>query len=119
MPGLRKSTYAEKRKAKGLGVYYKYAHLTYDTGCDSLGYLSDNRVDKIQFVRHGFSWKLIHDNILSTLETQAHGYVQNEIQGLMTQFQNEHAEFNLGNLTLKDLFLSIFKKIGLKPIPHS
>ena len=31
MPGLRKITYAEKRKAKGLGVYFKYAHLTYDT----------------------------------------------------------------------------------------
>ncbi|XP_073061835.1 uncharacterized protein [Primulina eburnea] len=50
---IRKSTYAKKRRAKRLGVCHKCARWTCDKRCRSLGCVSDNREDKIGFIKNG------------------------------------------------------------------
>ena len=47
---------------------------TCNTHCHSLGMMSDNREDKIQFIRDGLS-KEPFDDISLTLETHPNGYV--------------------------------------------
>ena len=54
MPGLGKSTYSKKRRAKRLDVCHKCARWTCNKQCKSLGYVSENREDKINF---GQAWQ--------------------------------------------------------------
>ena len=51
----------------------------------SLGMMSDNREDNIQFIRDGLN-KESFDDILSSLETHHSGYVQGEILQLCPLF---------------------------------
>ena len=89
MPGLGKSTYAKKRRAKKVGaVCYKCARWTCDTRCRSLGMVSENREDKIQFIRDGLSKESL-DDISLTLETHPSGYVHRAIRNLHSQFAKE------------------------------
>ena len=67
MPGLGTSTYAKKRRAKQLGVCYKYARMTCNTRCRTLGMVSNNHEDKIKFIRNGMSKETL-DDISSSLE---------------------------------------------------
>ena len=115
MPGLGKSTYAKKRRAKQLGVCYKCARWTCNTRCRSLGMVSDNREDKIQFIKDGLSKESL-DDISMTLETHSSGYVHREILKLHTQFQKERQQYSLGNLTLKDPVCQFVRKLDGKPI---
>ena len=110
MPGLGKSTYAKKRRAKQLGVCYKCARWTCNTRCRSLGMVSDNREDKIQFIKDGLSKESL-DDISMTLETHSSGYVHREILKLHTQFQKERQQYSLGNLTLKDPVCQFVRKL--------
>ncbi|CAA0843001.1 Unknown protein, partial [Striga hermonthica] len=55
MPGMGKSTFAKKRRAKRLGGCYKCARWTCDTRCKSVGFVSKNREDKIAFIKDGLS----------------------------------------------------------------
>ncbi|TXG48765.1 hypothetical protein EZV62_024640 [Acer yangbiense] len=52
---LGKSSYAKKRRAKRLHACYKCARTTCNTRCRSLGMVSVNREDKIQFIKDGLS----------------------------------------------------------------
>ena len=118
MPGLGKSTYSKKRRAKQMGVCYKCARYTCNTRCRSLGMVSDNREDKIQFIRDGLS-KEPFDDISLTLETHPSGYVHREILRLRTQFHKERQPYSLGNLTLKDPVCQFIRKLDGKRILDS
>ena len=64
--------------------------------------VSDNREDKIQFIRDGLNKESL-DDILLSLETHPSGYVQGAIFQLWLLFQKEHARYSLGNLTINNL----------------
>ena len=83
MPGIGKSTFAKKRRAKRLKVCARW---TCNATCCSLGMVSINREDKIQFIKDGLS-KGSLDNLLLTLETHPSGDVHRVIHDLWPQFQ--------------------------------
>jgi hypothetical protein len=53
MPGTSKSTFANKCRAKQLKVCHRCARWTCNVKCHSLGMVSVNREDKIQFIKDG------------------------------------------------------------------
>ena len=116
MPGMGKSSYAKKRRAKQLKVCHKCARWTCNKRCRSLGFVSVNREDKIQFIKDGLS-KGSLDNLLLTLETHPSGDVHGAIIRLWPHFQKEHERYSLGNLTLKDPVCQFIRKLDGKPIP--
>ncbi|XP_073037779.1 uncharacterized protein [Primulina eburnea] len=116
LPGLGKSTYAKKRRAKSLGVCHKCARWTCDKRCRSLGCVSNNREDKIDFIKNGLSKESL-DNILLTLETHSSGHVHIELLRLWKQFQDER--HSLGNLTKKDHVCQFIRKLDGKHILDS
>ena len=79
------------------------------------GMLSDNRENKIQFIRDGLNKKSL-DYILRSLETHPSGYVQRAILQLWSLFQKEHARYSLGNLTINDPVCQFIRKLDGKPI---
>jgi hypothetical protein len=81
MPGIGKSTFAEKRRAKQLKVYHRCVIWTYNATCRSLGMISINCEDKIQFIKDGLSKESL-DNLLLTLETHPNGDVHRAIHDL-------------------------------------
>ena len=99
-----------------MGVCYKCARMTCNTHCKTLGMVSDNREDKIKFIKDGLSKESL-DDIESTLETHPSGYVHMAIHRLHTKFQREHSTYSLGNLTLKDPVCQFIRKLDGKPIP--
>ena len=116
MPGTGKSTFAKKRRAKRLKVCHRCARWTCNATCHSLGMVSVNREDKIQFIKDGLSKEYL-DNLLLTLETHPCGLVQRELLDLWNKFKNEHQRYSLGNLTLKDPVCQFIRKLDGKPIP--
>ncbi|KAL6514825.1 hypothetical protein OROGR_020404 [Orobanche gracilis] len=116
LPGLGKSSYAKKRRAKKMYVCYKCARWTCDQKCRSLGIPSTNREDKIEFIKNGLSKEKLND-IQSSLETHSSGLVYHEILCLWNKFNAEY-EKRLGNLTVKDLVCQFIKLDG-KHIPDS
>jgi len=91
MLGTGKSTFAKKHRAKW----------TCNATCRSLGMISVNREDKIQFIKDGLSKGSLNNHLL-TLETHPSGDVHRAIHDLWPQFHKEHARHSLGNLTKKD-----------------
>jgi hypothetical protein len=67
MPRTGKSTFAKKRCVKRLKVCHKYAKWICNATCHSLGIVSINREDNIQFIKDGLS-KGSLDNLLLSLE---------------------------------------------------
>ncbi|KAL6523489.1 hypothetical protein OROGR_017092 [Orobanche gracilis] len=116
LPGLGKSSYAKKRRAKKMYVCYKCARWTCDQKCRSLGISSTNREDKIEFIKNGLSKEKLND-IQSSLETHSSGLVYHEILCLWNKFNAEY-EKRLGNLTVKDTVCQ-FVKLDGKHIPDS
>jgi hypothetical protein len=116
MPGTVKSTFAKKCRAKRLQVCHRCARWTCNATCRSLGMVSVNREDKIQFIKDGLS-KGSLDNLLLTLETHPSGDVHRAIHDLWPQFHKEHARLSLGNLTKKDPVCQFLRKLDGKPIP--
>ena len=47
------------------------------------------------------------DDIIQTLETHPSGHVQGVLLDLFELFRKEKARYSLGNLTLKDLVVSL------------
>ena len=117
MPGFGKSTFAKKRRAKRLGSKcHNCVRLSCRLEvCKSLGMVSDSREDKIKFVKDGMSKESL-DDILRSFETHRSGHVQYEIHRLWRLFQNESAQFNLGNLTQKDHVCQFIRKLDGKHI---
>ena len=88
MPGLGRSSYAKKRRAKRMGVCYKCTRIHCNTRCRSLGIVSVNREDKLKFIKDGPSKESL-DDVLSILETHPNGYVHITILDLWSQFEKE------------------------------
>ena len=118
MPGLGKSTYSKKRRAKRLDVCHKCARWTCNKQCKSLGYVSENREDKINFIKNGLSKESL-DDLLSTLETHSSGYVHIELLRLWKLFQDERNKNSLGNLSKKDPVCQFIRKLDRKLILDS
>jgi len=116
MLGIGKSTFAKKRRAKRLKVCHRCVRWTCNAQCRSLGMVSINREDKIQFIKDGLS-KGSLDNLLLTLETHLSGDVHRAIHDLWPHFHKEHDRFSLGNLTKKDHVCQFLRKLDGKPIP--
>jgi hypothetical protein len=102
MPGIGKSIFAKKPRAKRLKVCHRCARWTCNAQCCFLGIVSINCEDKIQFIKDGLSKESL-DNLLLTLKTHPSGDVHRAIHDLWPQFHKEHARHSLGNLTQKDL----------------
>ena len=81
MPGTCKSTFAKKHRAKRLKVCHRCVRWTCNAKCHSLGMISINREDKIQFIKDGLSKESL-DNLLLTLETRPSGDVHHAIHDL-------------------------------------
>ena len=77
--------------------------------------VSDNREDKIQFIRDGLNKESLDDIILS-LETHHIGYVQEAILQLWPLFRKMRARYSLGNLTINDHVCQFIRKLDGKPI---
>ena len=75
MPGCGKGNDARKRRARAISVArHKCAIMSCDKKLCSLRMVSDNREDKIQFIRDCLNKELLDDIFLS-LETYPSGYV--------------------------------------------
>jgi hypothetical protein len=107
---------AKKRRAKRLKVCHQCARWTSKAQCRSLGMVSINREDKIQFIKYSLS-KGSLDNLLLTLETHPNGDVHCGIHDLWPHFRKEHDRLNLGNLTKKDPVCQFLRKMDGKLIP--
>ncbi|KAH9686257.1 hypothetical protein KPL70_014303 [Citrus sinensis] len=116
VPGCGKGNYARKRRARRISVaYHKCAIMSCNKNPCSLGMGSDNREDRIQFIRDGLNKESL-DDILLSLETHPSGYVQGTILQLWPLLQKEHARYSLGNLTINDLVCQFIRKLDRKPI---
>ena len=114
MPRTGKNTFAKKRRAKRLKVCHIW---TCNVTCRSLGMISVNREDKIQFIKDDLS-KGSLDNLILTLETHPSGGVHCAIHDLWAQFHKKHARHSLGNLTKKDHACQFLRKLDGKLIPN-
>jgi len=92
------------------------ARWTCNAQCRSLGMVSINREDKIQFIKDDLSKESL-DNLLVTLETHPSGDVHRAIHDLWPQFHKEHDRLSLGNLTKKDHVCQFLRKLDGKLIP--
>ena len=99
-------------------IYHKCARWTCSDNCRSLGFVSNNRQDKINFIKDGLS-KGSLDNLLLTLETHPSGDVHIAIRDLWPKFQKECNKFSLENLTLKDPVCQFIRKLDRKRILDS
>ena len=88
LPGMGRSSYSKKRRAKRMGVCYKCARWTCDKRCRSRGMVSVNREDKIRFIKDGLSKEPL-DNIVQALETHPSGDVHIILLDLMKLFNKE------------------------------
>jgi hypothetical protein len=95
MPGTGKITFANKRRAKRLKVCHRCARWTCNATCRSLGMVSINHEDKIQFIKDGLS-KGSLDNLLLTLKTHPSGDVHRAIHNLLPQFIKNMIDLVLG-----------------------
>ena len=86
-----------------------------DKNSCSLGMMSDNMKDKIEFISDGLNKELL-DYIILSLETHPSGYIQETILWLWPLFQKEHARYSLGNLTINDYICQFIRKLDGKPI---
>jgi len=84
-----KSTFAKKYHAKRLKVCHRCARWTCNAQCRSLGMVSINREDKIQFIKDELSKESL-DNLLVTLETHPSRDVHRAIHDLWPYFHKEH-----------------------------
>jgi len=105
MPRTGKSTFTKKRRAKRLKVCHICARWTCNAICRSLGMISVNREDKIQFIKDGLS-KGSLDNLLLTLKTHLSGDVHRAIHDLWPIFIKNIIDLVLGILLKKTLFAS-------------
>jgi hypothetical protein len=116
MSGTCKSTFAKKRRAKRLKVYHKYARWTCNAKYHSLGMVSVNHEDKIQFIKDGLSKDSL-DNLLLTLEMHSSRDVHRVIHDLWLYFHKKHDRYSLENLTKKNSVCQFLRKLDGKLIP--
>jgi hypothetical protein len=118
MLGTGKSTFAKKCRAKRLKVCHRCARWTCNAQYRSLGMISINREDKIQFIKDDLSKESL-DNLLLTLETHPSGDVHRAIHDLWPHFHKEHDRHSLGNLTKKNLVCQFLRNwMGSLSLTH-
>ena len=83
-----------------------------------MGYLSNNREVKINFIKDGLSKESL-DDIRITLETHPCGKVQGELLALWHQFVDDQQLYSLGNLTKNDPVCQFVRKLDGKHLPTS
>ena len=118
MPGMGRSSYSKKRRAKRMRVCHKCARWTCDKRCRGKGMVSVNREDKIQFIKDGLSKEPL-DNIIQALETHPSGDVHIVLLDLVQLFKKEKERYSLGDLTLKDPVCQFIRKLDGKQILDS
>ena len=118
MPGMGRSSYSKKRRAKRMQVCPRCARWNCDRNCRSKGMVSINREDKIQFIKDGLSKESL-DDIIQTLETHPSGDVHRVLLDLLDIFNKEKERYRLGNLTLKDPVCQFIRKLDGKQILDS
>ena len=118
MPGMGRSTYSKKRRAKRMNVCHKCARWTCNTYCRSKGMVSTNREDKMKFIKNGLSKESL-DDIIQSIETHPSGEVQAILLDLMNLFDREKQHYCLGDLTLNDPVCQFTRKLDGKQILSS
>jgi len=61
LPGMEKSSYSKKRRAKRIKVCHKCARWNCDTGCRNPGFVSKNWEDKIRCIKNELSKESLDD----------------------------------------------------------
>ena len=118
LPGMGKSSFAKKRRAKKMGVCYKCARWNCNKQCRNLGMVSINREDKIKCIKDGLRKESLDDVIL-TLDTHPSGDVHRVLLNLFDLFEREKERYRLGNLTLKDHVCQFLRKLDGNQISDS
>jgi len=118
MPGMGKSSYSKKRRAKRMGVCHKCARWNCDARCKGKGMISINREDKIQFLKDGLSKESL-DNILQTLETHPSGDVHRVLLALANLFDREKERHRFEDLMSEDPICQFIKKLDEQQIHDS
>ena len=113
MPGMGRSSYSKKRRAKRMGVCHKCARWNCNKSCRNPGMVSINREDKIRFIKDGLSKESL-DNIVQTLETHPSGDVHRVLLALADLFFRKRDHYNLGNLTTQDPVCQFMRKLEKK-----
>jgi hypothetical protein len=111
MPGISKSTFAKKSRAKQLKVCHRCARWTCNAQYRFLGMVSINHEDKIQFIKDGLIKESL-DNLLSTLKTHPNEDVHCAVHDLWPHFYKEHDRLKIRPC------LSVFKKTGWEAYPR-
>ena len=108
--------YSRKRNAQKLYVAcHKCTRMKCDKNPCYLGIVSDNRKDKIQFIRDDFNKESLDDIFLS-IEMHHSRYVQRVILQLWSLLLKECTRFSVGNLIINDLVYQFIRKMDGKPI---
>ena len=118
IPGMGRSSYSKKRRAKRMGVCHKCARWTCDARCRNIGMASINREDKIQFLKDGLSKELL-DDIRLTLETHPCGQDQRYLLIYWKLFKEKKEHNSRKKLTVKDSICQIIRKLDRKQILNS
>ncbi|KAL6574771.1 hypothetical protein OROMI_012056 [Orobanche minor] len=108
MPGIGRSNFAKKRRAKRLCVCYKCARWTCDTRCKSVGFVSKNREDKIAFIKDGLSKESRDHDIQQILDTHPSGYDHRELLAMWSQLRMNENVTVMKNWHQKIQFVSPF-----------
>ena len=81
----------------------------------SLGMMSNNKEDKIKFIRDGLNKESLDDIFLS-FKTHLSGYVQHAISHLWPLFQKERARYSLRNMIVYNTVCQFIRKLDGKHI---
>lgn len=101
MPGMGRSSYSKKRRAKRMNVCYKCARWNCDKQCRNPGMVSINREDKIRCIKDGLRKEPL-DSFHQALEAHPSGYVHRVLIDLFGLFQDQKERYNIGDQKLKD-----------------
>ena len=118
LPGTGTSTLAKKRRARRMGVCPRCARITCNAQCKTKGMISENREDKIKFLKDGLSKESL-DSIVEIFKRHRSGHVQIVLLDLWRLFKQDEARYSLGNLTVKDPVCQFIRKLDGKHILDS
>jgi len=111
LPGMGRSTYSKKRRAKRMNVCHKCARWNCDKQCRNPGMISINREDKIKCIKDGLSREPL-DNFHQALEAHPSGYVHGVLLDLFKLFEDEKERHHLGYQKMKDHARKHLEKIN-------
>jgi len=116
LPGMEKSSYSKKYRAKKMKVCHKCARCNWDTRCRNSGSVSINWEDKIWCIHDGLSKESL-DDIHRTLKMHPNGDAHRVFLNLFQLFQDQKECYRHKDLTINDFVCWFFKKIEGKANP--